>query len=64
MIPWARFGVEAILIIASILAAFAIEAWWDSRSDRNEERVLLGALAQDAVDATYFAGREVYAKPR
>ena len=51
MIPWARFGIEAVLIIASILAAFAIEAWWESRSDRNEERVLLGALAQDFEEA-------------
>ncbi len=42
-IPWARFLVEAALIVASILLAFGIDAWWGGYRDRSEEgRVLLG----------------------
>jgi len=51
MIPWVRLGAEAVLIVASILVAFAIDAWWDTRSDRMEEKALLGALAQDFAEA-------------
>ena len=52
MIPWARLGIESMLIVASILVAFAIDAWWDSRSDRKEEEALLIALAQDFDEAS------------
>lgn len=51
MIPWARFGVEAVLIVASILVAFAIDAWWDSRSARMQEIALLNSLSQDFEEA-------------
>lgn len=50
-IPWARFSFEAVLIIASILIAFTIDAWWDSRTDRKQERTLLAALSADFVEA-------------
>jgi hypothetical protein len=33
-IPWKRISVEAAAIVASILLAFAIDAWWEERSDR------------------------------
>jgi len=42
-IPWPRVLVEGLVIIASILAAFGIEAGWDSR----EERMRRGALMDD-----------------
>ncbi|MCJ7558774.1 MAG: hypothetical protein MUP90_17935, partial [Gammaproteobacteria bacterium] len=32
-IQWKRLAAEVIAIVASILFAFAIDAWWDDRSD-------------------------------
>jgi len=43
-IQWKRLSVEAAAIVASILLAFAIDAWWDHRSDRREEAELLISL--------------------
>lgn len=43
-IPWARISVEAVAIIVSILLAFAIDAWWDERRERIEERKILQSL--------------------
>jgi hypothetical protein len=33
-IPWTRIAVESIAIVASILVAFAIDAWWEERQER------------------------------
>ena len=30
-IPWKRISVEAVAIVASILLAFSIDAWWEER---------------------------------
>jgi hypothetical protein len=46
-IPWKRISVEATAIVASILLAFTIDAWWDSRSDAMQEQALLLALSSD-----------------
>ena len=46
-IPWKRISIEAAAIVASILLAFAIDAWWDSRSDAIQEQALLLALSDD-----------------
>jgi hypothetical protein len=47
LIPWKRIAVEAAAIVASILLAFAIDAWWDERNERNEEsEVLLGLKSE------------------
>ncbi|NOR36292.1 MAG: hypothetical protein GQ577_06045 [Woeseiaceae bacterium] len=43
-IPWKRISVEAAAIVASILLAFAIDAWWDGVQERAEEREILIAL--------------------
>lgn len=43
-IPWNRLAVEAAAIVASILLAFAIDAWWDERQERAEEREVLESL--------------------
>jgi hypothetical protein len=46
-IPWNRIAVEAAAIVASILLAFAIDAWWDDRQDRAEEqRILVGLKSE------------------
>lgn len=37
-IPWLRISVEGVAVVASILLAFAIDAWWDERVDRRTEK--------------------------
>ncbi len=46
-IPWKRLGVEAVAIVASILLAFAIDAWWEARQARAEEQLVLSALKSE-----------------
>lgn len=42
-VPWPRLLAESVAIVGSILLAFAIDAWWEERKQRNyEEQVLLG----------------------
>ena len=43
-IPWKRISVEAAAIVASILLAFAIDAWWAERLERAAEREELSRL--------------------
>ena len=49
-IPWKRISVEAAAIVASILLAFAIDAWWEERGERNAEIVLLERLRADFIE--------------
>ncbi len=42
---------EALVIVASILAAFALDRWWDARSDRVDERATLQALQSEFLAA-------------
>lgn len=44
IIPWKRIGVEAAAIVASILSAFAIDAWWDARVDLSRSKAQLRTL--------------------
>lgn len=43
-IPWARLLSEGAIIVASILLAFSIDAWWDDRQDREDEQAMLELL--------------------
>jgi hypothetical protein len=43
-IPWKRLSVEAVAIVGSILLAFAIDAWWEERLDRQMEQIDLERL--------------------
>ena len=45
--PWSRVIVESVVIVFSILIAFAIDASWDSRQDRIREREYLALLVSD-----------------
>jgi len=47
--PGKRFdqAKEAFVIVASILLAFGIDAWWDGRGERTKEREALEALSED-----------------
>ena len=42
---WKRIGVEVAAIVASILLAFAIDAWWDEQVDQNRSKGQLRSLA-------------------
>jgi hypothetical protein len=42
--------VDAIVVVLSILLAFAIDAWWDDRGERKAEVVLLKRLQADFMD--------------
>ena len=46
-ISWKRLSIEAAAIVASILFAFAIDAWWNGRQLRVEEAELLVGLQQE-----------------
>ena len=46
-IPWARVAVEAAAIVASILLAFAIDAWWEDSQSERQEAQILEALLED-----------------
>ena len=46
-IPWKRLSVEALAIVASILLAFTIDAWWNDRQRVSDERILLQSLLED-----------------
>lgn len=46
-IPWPRLIAEGVAIIVSILLAFGIDAWWDNRQDRAEERTILRAIVAE-----------------
>jgi hypothetical protein len=46
-LPLKRLVGEAVAIVLSILLAFAIDAWWEDRSDRHAEQLLLERLKDD-----------------
>ena len=50
-IPWGRVIAEALVIVASILLALGVEAWWGFRQDRVEERTRLDAVASELREA-------------
>lgn len=46
-IPWKRLSAEATAIVASILLAFAIDAWWDNLSTSEDEKESLELIQRD-----------------
>lgn len=44
---WKKYIYDSIVIIGSILIAFAIDAWWSNRSDLKQKEALLINLKQD-----------------
>lgn len=47
IIPWRRIAVEGTVIVASILLAFAIDAWWNDRQQHESEQIVLQTLLDD-----------------
>ncbi len=43
-VPWPRILIEGVVIVGSILLAFGIEAAWEERQQREEERAILAEL--------------------
>lgn len=50
VIPWKRILIEATAIVASILLAFAIDAWWSARVDQSRNVDQLEAIATEFID--------------
>jgi len=46
-ISWRRVFVEGLTIVASILLAFGIDAWWDGRQEEAKRQQLLADLQTD-----------------
>lgn len=46
-IPWPRIIAEGTIIVASILLAFWIDAWWQEQVERKESRALVQGLRSD-----------------
>lgn len=46
-IQWRRLLAESLAVIFSILLAFSIDAWWDSRQEARRERELMAGLLAD-----------------
>ena len=44
---WGFLFTEALLIVASILLAFALDSWWDERKERVEEAEILHGLEEE-----------------
>jgi hypothetical protein len=44
---WGLLLSEMVLIVASILLAFALDSWWDERKDRVEEQEILHGLREE-----------------
>ena len=49
-IPWKRLLVEGAAIVASILLAFAIDAWWQDHSDQIRLKEYLSQVRADTLD--------------
>jgi len=48
-IHWPRIFAEGAAIVVSILLAFSIQAWWDNRQERADERIMLQAILDDII---------------
>lgn len=49
-IPWIRIGAESVAIIASILLAFAIDAWWEQRIEHIRSDAQLGTISNELIE--------------
>jgi hypothetical protein len=63
-IPWKRIVVEATAIVASILIAFAIDAWWQNRTERIIEVRYLQALQEDLLSSLEYLDEDEAAQQR
>lgn len=64
LIHWKRVSVEALAIVISILLAFAIDAWWDDRRDRVDERSYLVSLRREIAGSLDMAAIDIRRRQR
>lgn len=57
-----RFALEGLAIVVSILVAFAIDAWWDARSERRLESSYLAGLSRDLAGAVAEADGDLHSR--
>lgn len=58
-IPWRRVLIEGVVIVGSILLAFAIDAWWDGRTKAGDTLLALRAVEAELVEnLAYFESAE------
>jgi hypothetical protein len=48
---WIRFLTEGLVIIASILVAFGIDAWWQGRQEEGDRAAVLEAVRAEAMES-------------
>ncbi len=63
-IPWKRIAVEAVAIVGSILLAFAIDAWWQNRTERIIEINYLQALQDDLIRSLDYLSEDEVVQQR
>jgi len=60
-LPWTRSLAEGVIVVASILLALTLDAWWSNRQEESARQEWLTALEADfetnALDAVLFADR-------
>ena len=57
-VPWKRIFVEAVAVVASILIAFTIDAWWQDRTEKIVEVQYLHALREDLLSSLELLDNE------
>jgi hypothetical protein len=63
-IPWKRLTAEGGAIVASILIAFAIDAWWQDRTERIIEIQYLQAIQEDLLSSLELLDEDEAAQQR
>ena len=56
--PFAWLFLQAASVVASILLAFAIDAWWDQRVENNEKNTMLRQIKAELVETREWLERE------
>ena len=59
-INWLKLSVEGAVIVASILLAFSLQAWWDDRKDAETEHGMLVALQSELQGAMIMLDGQNY----
>ncbi len=61
---WPEYLIEAVVIVASILGAYALDNWNENRKQSNEEQLILSLLLEDLEQAknqsTFYTGQEQF----
>lgn len=63
-VPWKRLTAEGGAIVASILIAFAIDAWWQDRTERIIEVQYLQAIQEDLLSSLELLDKDEAAQQR